>query len=497
MMAVPTISSSLDVDGPAAGHTDIVLATINAGYAHASLGLRCLRASLGPLRDRCRLLEFDGRARPETVAEAIARCSPRVCGLGAYIWNSTAMARVVPLLRAAMPRCAIVLGGPELDGGPDRCRAADLADCTVHGEGETVFRGLCEAVLYGAPLPRRLNAPPASVDRMAGPEEEYADNDLRHRIVYLESSRGCPNACVYCLSAARPGVRFRPIEQVETMWTRLLARGARRIKVVDRTFNADPQRAARLLLLFARGLPPDGVVQVEMVPSRLDGALMDAIHAFRPGALRVEVGVQTFNPLVARRIGRRPDSAEAERVIRALRAAGAVVHADLIAGLPGETPASFAAGFDRLLSLQPDELQVNILKRLPGAPLDRHAEEWGMVFDRDPPYAVIETPDWPAGGLLAMRRFERYWELLHNRGRFRRSLPIVWSAGPSPFLATFELCERLHERLGRTHSIAPEELAAAMLDHAVARGIARHFIAAALRDDLAAANIRPPRPLRS
>lgn len=477
--------------------TDIVLATVNAGYAHASLGLRSLRANLGGLRDRSAILEFDGRAPVETVASRILETRPVVCGFGVYIWNVDRLAAVAEALKAARPDLLLVLGGPEVSHGTDGLRVAEFADCIVAGEGEHAFRGICEDALAGRRPPAAAPAQPPDLAAVAMADAEYTDADLQRRIVYAESARGCPHGCEYCLSAVDRRVRPWPIEAVLASWGRLLDRGARRIKIVDRTFNLVPDRAAGLLRFLASRLPPDGVVQVEMTPSAPADSLMDAVRAFRPGALRVEVGVQTFTPDVAERIHRRDDDAGVATLIDALREAGAIVHADLIAGLPGETPDTFAAGFDRLLALGPAEIQVGILKRLRGAPIARHDADWGMRYSPDAPYEVFATRTWPADAMAAMRRFARYWEATHNRGRFRSALPLLWEGGRSPFSSFAAFGESLHARLGRVHALDPEILARALFDHLTrACAIPPGRAAAALLHDRTPTPARPPRWMR-
>ena len=273
---------------------DIVLATVNAGYAHASLGLRSLRANLGELRERSEILEFDGHAAAADVAARILAARPALCGLGVYIWNVDALTRVAEALKAARPDLPVVLGGPEVSHGTDGLRIAELADCIVAGEGEEAFRTLCGGMLAGRRPPAAVRAGAPDPATLVPADAEFPADDLAHRIAYTESARGCPHGCEYCLSAVDRRVRPWPVETVLASWGRLLDRGARRLKVVDRTFNLDPDRAAALLRFLAARLPPDGVVQVEMTPSVPPAELVEAVREFRPGALRVEVGVQTF-----------------------------------------------------------------------------------------------------------------------------------------------------------------------------------------------------------
>ena len=179
---------------------------------------------------------------------------------------------------------------------------------------------------------------------------------------------------------------------------------------------------------------PGLLLHFEMIPDRFPDNLRSLIGRFPPGVLHFEVGVQTFNDDVARRIKRRQKMDTIDRNLRFLRnETGSLIHADLIAGLPGETLESFAAGFDRLVALQPQELQLGILKRLRGAPIMRHDGEWRMVYAADPPYEILENKLIDREFMDRIKRFARYWELIANRGNFKETAPILWKDSPSPF----------------------------------------------------------------
>jgi hypothetical protein len=200
-----------------------------------------------------------------------------------------------------------------------------------------------------------------------------------------------------------------------------------------------------------------------MVPDRLPDALREVITRFPPGALQFEVGVQTFNEQAAELIKRRQDYRRLEANLRFLRGqTGVHIHADLIAGLPGETLESFAAGFDRLIALRPHEIQVGMLKRLRGTPIIRHDAEWQMVYNPHPPYELLQNRLIDFSTMQKLRRFARYWDLVGNSGNFVETTPLIWSSAgqPSrpfpitPFAGFMRWSEWLHGRVGRTDSIA-------------------------------------------
>jgi radical SAM superfamily enzyme YgiQ (UPF0313 family) len=196
------------------------------------------------------------------------------------------------------------------------------------------------------------------------------------------------------------------------------------------------------------------------------------------------VGIQTFNEEVAERISRRQDNRKVEENLQFLRAeTGVHVHADLIVGLPGEDLASFAVGFDRLVKLGPQEIQVGILKRLRGTPIVRHDREWGMIYSPHAPYEVLATRTMDFETIQKMRRFARYWDLIANSGNFLRTTPLIWRDG-SPFDSFLRWSEWLYEKLGRTHAIALNHLAEALFEYLIAHGIDKELVAEALANDL-------------
>jgi hypothetical protein len=196
-----------------------------------------------------------------------------------------------------------------------------------------------------------------------------------------------------------------------------------------------------------------------MIPDRLPEALRHWIARFPPGALQFEIGIQTFNPEVSKLISRRQDLVRLEDTFHFLRnQTGVHIHADLIAGLPGESLDSFANGFDRLVALRPHEIQVGILKRLRGTPIVRHNETFEMIYSPDPPYEILRNRQLDFATLQRLRRFSRYWDLVYNSGRFLDTAPLLWTDRPSPFHAFMAWSDWLYHRVGRRHGIALNRL---------------------------------------
>jgi radical SAM superfamily enzyme YgiQ (UPF0313 family) len=481
---------------------DIVLATLNAKYPHASFGLRYLMANLGDLGGRAEILEFDISQRSTDVIEGIVSRSPRIVGLGVYIWNAEQSLRVVAELKRVRPDVVLVLGGPEVSYETDQQEIVHHADYVITGEGDLAFAELCEKVLAGrrplqkvvpAELPEfgprgsQISDPKSQISNLKSafvklPYPLYTDHDLAHRVVYVEASRGCPFKCEFCLSSLDVPVRNVSIDEFLTAMQSLLDRGLRQFKFVDRTFNLNLNISKAILEFFLERYRPGLFLHFEMIPDRLPEALRGIIKQFPAGALQFEVRVQTFNERVAELISRRQDNAKIEENLRWLRAeTGVHVHADLIVGLPGEDVESFGKGFDRLVRLGPQEIQVGMLKRLRGTPIVRHDRQWGMVYSPHAPYEVLSTRliDFPT--MQRLRRFARYWDLIGNSGNFRSTLPLI--LGDSPFGHFLELSDRLYQHLGRNHGIAVADLAGFVFEHLSAQAMDRPMVAEALWAD--------------
>lgn len=452
---------------------DIVLCTVNARYYHTAFGLRCLYAQMGTLQDSTCIIEFEGRVSAGEVVAALRRENPAIAAFGVYIWNSSLLERVLPELRRAMPKTRIVLGGPEISHDTTSHPLYHLADIVICGEADIMFTEVCRDILAGRETPRIIAAPLPDLKAIALPYAAYNDIDLNRRIVYVEATRGCPGRCAFCMSALEKGIREFPIEPFLSAMGQMLDQGARRFSFVDRSFNASPHVYEPVLRFFSERMRPGLQIHLELLPTLLPDKLKELLRGFSPGTLRIEVGIQSFDESVNRRIGRHQSAARAESNLRWLTGdSGAHVHADLIAGLPGETLAGLAAGFDRLLDIGPDEIQLGILKLLPGAPLKQFSAEWGMRYNTKPPYDIIENSSIDAPTFKRIKRFARFWEIVVNRRRFPHSAPLLWEGQPSAFHAFMDWSDWLYGKLGRTHSISLTELAEALWHYLIAeRGL--------------------------
>src|SRR6185437_5111617 len=342
--------------------------------------------------------------------------------------------------------------------------------------------------------------------KLALPYDLYTEDDIAHRIIYVEASRGCPFTCEFCLSSLDVPVRQVPLPALLGHLQRLLERGVKHFKFVDRTFNLNVNVSKAILEFFLARYQPGHFFHFEMIPDRLPEALREVIAAFPPGALQFEVGVQTFNAEVGGLIKRRQNHERMEENFRVLRnQSGVHIHADLIVGLPGETVESFAAGVDRLVSFGPQEIQVGILKRLRGTPIVRHDEAFQMVYNPHPPYEILQNRLIDFATMQKLRRFARYWDLVGNSGNFIESTPLIWrrnsgtgvppvspcshgrdarATDGSPFHGFLRWSEWLHAKTGRTDGIALMRLMELLFEFlTVETGLDARLVAAKLWND--------------
>ena len=483
----------------------VVLATLNAKYIHASLGLRYLLANMdrhgGPgLRAQTTLREFVIQQRPTQIVEELLALNPAVIGLGIYIWNVVETTQVVRLLKTLRPDIKVVLGGPEVSfetGEQEICR---LADHVVTGWGDVSFPKLCRALLDGPqPLMKVIVGEQPALSELTMPYGEYTAEDLAKRLLYVEASRGCPFKCEFCLSSLDKTAWAFDLDAFMAEMDALYARGARNFKFVDRTFNLKVDFSVRILQFFLERMKqPDGSLQAspdlfvhfEVVPDSLHDRLKELIAQFPAGSLQFEVGIQSFNPEVQQRISRKQDNQKTADNLRWLvTQSQAHVHADLIFGLPGETLESFADGFDRLHALAPHEIQFGILKRLRGTPITRHTTDFAMVYDPQTPYTILQNSTIDFVTLQRINRFARYWEMVANAGRFSQALRLL--LGASAFYNFLAFSDWLWHRTGKTHEFAYEKLVDLLFEHLTqARGLPEGAVRAAVLADYQASGAR-------
>jgi len=511
---------------------DILFTAYNARYAHTAFGARYLLANMGNLRNFSDLMEFDLQVQPRIAVEKMLRRNPKIICIGCYIWNIDLVTQVAALLKAIRPDIKLILGGPEISYETEEQDIFQYADYVVCGEGEIEVPKLCNDILNHKDtknakgsqtedpdtlctsslrgLEKIIQAEAVDVTQIELPYDLYSDEDIQHRALYVEASRGCPFRCEYCMSSLDPCVRYFPEEKLFPAFGNLLDRGALNFKFVDRSFNIDIQFALKVLDFFKARYQPGMMLHFEVIPSHLPDELMEAVKDCPPGMLQFEIGIQTFNEEVAHRIQRPLNIEKIETNMRRLRnETGVHIHSDLIAGLPGEDLESFESGFNRLLALNPQEIQLGILKRLRGAPIDRHSKDWNMVYSPHAPYEILSTSLISFSDMQRIQRFARYWNLVVNNGQFLDTAPLIWqgrqdvgdtpvppaSCGPpSPFAAFMHFSDWLYAKTNTTGNLHVVRLAKLLLEFLSSeKGLDEKIVAEVLWNDYQRGN-RPDVP---
>ena len=433
--------------------TKIILATINAKYIHASLGLRYLYANMQELQPNTEIQEFVIQTRPIDIVEQILAAKPSIVGFGVYIWNIVETTNVVSLLKVIAPEVKVVLGGPEVSYETEQQVITQSADYVLTGAADISFYQLClDIINNNEPAQKVLKSKPVALADLQLPYQYYTDEDLKNRLLYVEASRGCPFKCEFCLSsldtASNPFELDTFLEQMDILYQR----GARNFKFIDRTFNLNINTSIKIMQFFLDRMTDDLYLHFEVVPDHLPRKLKEFLAQFPEDSLQFEVGIQTFEPQVQANISRKQNNDKSKDNLKWLREnTSAHIHADLIFGLPGETLESFRDSFNELYACNPQEIQLGILKRLKGSPIIRHTETFDLRFSPLPPFNILSTDRVDFATMQLVNRFARYWDMIGNSGRFKHALPILMDS--NPFDEFMALTNWLFEQTGQTHQI--------------------------------------------
>ncbi|MFC5701953.1 B12-binding domain-containing radical SAM protein [Cohnella faecalis] len=430
---------------------NVVLATLNAKYIHTSLAIHYLKAFC---KDEfpIELAEFTIKDPAMNIVSDLYSRKPDVIGFSCYIWNIEETITVIDMLRKVLPDVKIVLGGPEVSYDTDHWmdRLKDV-DFIIMGEGEETFRDLLRQIASGDNkyhfvfgLAYRKNGqavinpgrPKLDLNDIPSPYRFAEDiPSLPNRVVYFETSRGCPFSCQFCLSSIEVGVRYFDIEWVKAELTYLIDNGAKLIKFVDRTFNIKREYAMEVFQFLIdnhRGC----VFQFEITADIMRPEVLDFLseHA-PPGVFRFEIGVQSTNDPTNLAVQRRQNFAKLSRTVNKVKSSLKIdQHLDLIAGLPHEDYDTFRRTFNEVFALRPEELQLGFLKMLRGTGLRRDADKYGYIYMDRAPYEMLGNDLMPFSDIVRIKRLEDVLEKYWNSHRMDRTMEyLIGSAYPSPF----------------------------------------------------------------
>lgn len=443
---------------------DIIITTLNARYIHASLGARYLYANMGDLQASTEIQEYIINARPIDIAEKLLESSPKIIGLGVYIWNTQQVTELAALIKTIAPETILVLGGPEISYETEKQTLFQYADYVITGLADLAFAELCSQIINKEPPAEKIiNAPTVKLDQIKLPYDYFTDEDITNRVIYVEASRGCPFKCEFCLSSLDKTAWPFDLDEFLSHLENLYNRGVRQFKFVDRTFNLKIETSIKILTFFLDRMDDSLFLHFELIPDHLPEKLKEIIKKFPAGSLQFEIGIQSFDDVTQQVISRKQDNDKTNENIEWLvNQTTAHLHTDLIVGLPGETIESFATGFDQLIKLKPHEIQVGILKRLRGTPIIRHTFNYQMRYNPIAPYNILSNNVIDFHNMQRMSRFSRYWDMIANSGRFKKSLPLI--LGDTPFKNFLTLSDWLFATSTQTHKISLNKLFSYLYD---------------------------------
>ena len=429
-----------------------LLTAVNAKYIHSNPAVYTLKACAAEIPGvQVEIGEYTINHRVDEILDSIYMKKADMVCFSCYIWNIEYVKTLVRDLRLLCPGLLIWLGGPEVSFHCEELlEELPEADGILYGEGEESFPALLRHYIRKEPWPegcvyreggRIRRTPPAALTDLARLPFPYADlKGFENRILYDETSRGCPFSCSYCLSSIDKRLRFRPVELVKRELSFFLERKVPQVKFVDRTFNSREERALEIWSYIRDH--DNGVTNFhfEITAEILTEKELELLGTMRPGLIQLEIGVQSTNPRTAKAVGRRVEPARLRAVTETIgRRRNVHQHLDLIAGLPLEDYESFGRSFDDVWAMGPDQLQLGFLKVLKGSPMETDAPRYGILARREPPYEVLLTGSLSHEELIRLKQIEEMVEIYYNSRQFTHTLKELEARYKRPFVMLEQL----------------------------------------------------------
>ncbi len=441
----------------------ILLTAINSKYIHSNPAVYSLRACAGEMfADQIRIAEYTINNRKEEILADIYRQRPDVLAFSCYIWNWQMITELLLEIPKILPGVPVWLGGPEVSYNAAEIleRFPMLAGIMI-GEGEQTFRELAQYYLAPDALKdladiaglvyrdgeKIMKSAPRELTDISKLPFLYDDlAQFENRIIYYESSRGCPYRCSYCLSSIDKKVRFRDIAVVKRELQFFLDHKVAQVKFTDRTFNCSHERATEIWRYLSEH--DNGVTNFhfEIEADILSEKELEILGEMRPGLVQLEIGVQTFNERTLQEIRRTTDEKRLRDAVAKIRAAQNIhIHLDLIAGLPYEGYESFRESFNEVYGMSPDQLQLGFLKVLKGSPMYETADEYEIRYLDTPPYEVLSTKWLSYEEILQLKEVEEMVETYYNSNQFRHTVRLLEKVFPDAFSLYYALARFYRE----------------------------------------------------
>lgn len=440
----------------------ILLAAINAKYIHSNLAVYSLKAYAKKYQNQIGLAEYTINQNPDDILKGIYRDHPEVLCISCYIWNISYVRNLIREVHKVLPDTAIWLGGPEVSYDARKV-LEEHPEVTgvMKGEGEVTFLELAGFYLEGISELAKIEGityrdgdqiqenPWRGITDLSTIPFVYKDlKKFENRIIYYESSRGCPFSCSYCLSSIDKKLRFRDLELVKEELQFFLDHNVPQVKFVDRTFNCKHDHAMAIwkyLIAHDNGITN---FHFEVAADLLNEEEIALIRTMRPGMIQLEIGVQSTNPDTIREIHRKMDFSQVSEVVTRVQEGHNVhQHLDLIAGLPYEDYDSFGKSFCDVYQLRPQQLQLGFLKVLKGSFMYQAAPEYGCVCQSREPYEVLYTRWLPYDDVLRLKLVEEMVEVYYNSNQFGKTLRAIEKLFDNPF-ALYEALGAFYDKKG-------------------------------------------------
>ena len=432
----------------------ILLTAINAKYIHSNLAVYSLKASAGEYKDGVEIAEFTINNQADYILEEIYKRKPEVLMFSCYIWNLSMIEEVMREFHKLCPNVPIWVGGPEVSFEVEGfLNTHPEVSGVMMGEGEETFRELCRfykeqeseqalsqikgiayAYLENGTRQIQVNEWRPILDMSTLPFAYDKMADFSNRIIYYESSRGCPFSCSYCLSSVDKKLRFRDINLVKEELQFFIDQKVPQIKFVDRTFNCHHEHAMEIWRYVHEH--DNGVTNFhfEVSADLLNEEELALMAQMRPGLIQLEIGVQSTNDITIKEIKRTMKLERLKEIVEKVKSFGNIhQHLDLIAGLPFEDYETFGKSFNEIYALQPNQLQMGFLKVLKGSYMYEHADEYGILYHDNPPYEVLSTKWLSYDDVLKMKRIEEMLEVYYNSGQFEITMKVLGARFESAF----------------------------------------------------------------
>lgn len=430
---------------------NVICCTLNAKYIHTNLAIRCLKAFAAP-EFNIQLKEYTIKDPVMNIVSDLYQQKPTIIGFSCYIWNIEETIKVVNMIKKIDPSIKIVFGGPEVSYDTvEWMEKLPSVDFIVMGEGEHSFKQLLSelngagsyknvhGIAYRENGKVKVTPQMNKLDLKELPSPYRFPEDKAHlgkRVTYIETSRGCPFSCQFCLSSIEVGVRYFDREKIKEDIRYLMANGAKTIKFVDRTFNISRSYAMEMFRFLIDEHLPGTVFQFEITADIMRPEVIEFLNNEAPkGLFRFEIGVQSTNDYTNELVMRKQNFAKLTRTVTMVKDGGKIdQHLDLIAGLPEEDYASFRKTFNDVFELRPEELQLGFLKMLRGTGLRLRAAEHEYVYMDHSPYEILGNNVLPFDDILRIKQVEDVLEKYWNDHRMNHTIEyLVTNVFPSPF----------------------------------------------------------------